>query len=241
MDLGIAGRTALVTAASKGLGRGTALALAGEGVKVGICARGEEALRETERAIKDQGGEVLAVVADVTDPAEPARLVDAVASRFGSLDILVPNSGGPPRGRALEVSDKQIEAAINENLLTSVRLVRESVPWMRRAGWGRICLITSISIKTPIPNLTLSSVARTGLWAWAKSAASDLFADNITLNTVCPAMHATERGVKVGGHPGKMGDPDDFGRIVTFVCSEPAGFVNGTEIVVDGGASRGLL
>jgi 3-oxoacyl-[acyl-carrier protein] reductase len=240
VDLGIAGRTALVTAASKGLGRGAALALAGEGVKVGICARGEEALRETERAIKDQGGEVLALVADVTDPAEPPRLVDAVASHFGGLDILVANAGGPPTASALEVTDEQIEAAVNQNLLTSVRLVRHSVPWMRRAGWGRVCLITSFSIKTPLPNLALSNLARTGLWAWAKTAATDLFPEHITVNTVCPGMHATERGLKFGLDPSKMGDPDDFGRIVTFVCSESAKFITGAEIIVDGGASPGL-
>jgi 3-oxoacyl-[acyl-carrier protein] reductase len=241
MDLGIAGRTALVTAASRGLGRAAALALSQEGVKVGICARGEEALRETERAIKDQGGEVVALVADVTDPAEPARLIDAVGSRFGSLDILVANAGGPPPLRALEVTDEQIAAAINENLLTSVRLVRESVPWMRRAGWGRVCLITSFSIKIPLPNLALSNLARTGLWAWAKSAAADLSAEHITVNTVCPGYHATERGLQFGKDPSEMGDPDDFGRIVAFVCSKSASFINGTAIVVDGGLSPSLF
>jgi 3-oxoacyl-[acyl-carrier protein] reductase len=241
MDLGIAGRTALVTGASKGLGRAAALALASEGVKLGICARGEEALRETERDIKDRGGEVVALVADVTDPAEPTRLVDAVASRFGGLDILVANAGGPPQARALEVTDEQIAAAINENLLTSVRLVRESVPWMRRAGWGRVCLITSFSIKTPRPNLALSNLARTGLWAWAKTAATDLFPAHITVNTVCPGFHATERGRKVAGEGATMGDPDDFGRIVAFMCSQSASFVNGTAIVVDGGSSPGLF
>jgi 3-oxoacyl-[acyl-carrier protein] reductase len=241
VDFGIAGRTALVTAASKGLGRGAALALAGEGVKVGICARGEDALRETEQVIKDHGGEVLAMVADVTDPAEPARLVDAVASRFGGLDILVANAGGPPPARALDVTDEQIEEAVNDNLLTSVRLVREAVPWMRARGWGRVCLITSYSIKTPLPNLSLSNLARTGLWAWAKTAAGDLFAERITVNTVCPGIHATERGRALGVDPSKMGDPDDFGRVVAFVCSRPAAFMTGTAIVVDGGASPGLL
>jgi 3-oxoacyl-[acyl-carrier protein] reductase len=240
VDLGIAGKVALVTASSKGLGRGTALALAGEGVKVGICARGEDALRETERLIKEQGGEVLALVADVTDPAEPARLVDAVAAHFGGLDILVPNAGGPRPERALALPDEEILAAVNANLVTSVRLVRAAVPWMRRTGWGRICLITSIAVKEPIPTLALSNLSRTGLWAWAKTAAADLVADGITLNSACPGSHATDR-IKDLGTPGRLGDPDDFGRIVTFLCSEAAGFITGTALSVDGGVSRGLF
>ena len=241
MDLGIAGKVALVTAASKGLGRGTALSLAAEGVKVGICARGESALRETEAQIRDQGGEVLALVADVTEPSEPARLVEAVAAHFGGLDILVANAGGPRPERAMELSDEEILAAVNANLVTSVRLVRAAVPWMRRAGWGRICLITSIAVKEPIPTLALSNLSRTGLWAWAKTAAADLGADGITLNSACPGTHATDRIKDLGSHAGPMGDPDDFGRVVTFLCSAPAGFISGTAVSVDGGVNRGLF
>jgi 3-oxoacyl-[acyl-carrier protein] reductase len=240
MDLGIAGKVALVTAASKGLGRGTALALAAEGVKVGICARGESALRDTEQRIKEQGGEVLALVADVTDPDEPARLVDAVAAQFGGLDILVANAGGPRPERAMAVSEEEILAAVNANMVTSVRLVRCAVPWMRRVGWGRICLITSIAVKEPIPTLALSNLSRTGLWAWAKTAAADLAGDGITLNTACPGSHATDR-IKDLGTPGRLGDPDDFGRVVAFLCSESSGFISGTAVSVDGGASRGLF
>ncbi|MDQ4091256.1 MAG: SDR family NAD(P)-dependent oxidoreductase, partial [Actinomycetota bacterium] len=179
MDLGVGGRVALVTAASKGLGRASAVALAQEGVKVVICARGEEALAEAEAELAGYS-EVLAIPEDVTDPEAPARLVEAAAVRFGRLDIVVANAGGPPAGRALDVTDAQIEAAVNSNLLSSVRLVREAVPYMRTQGWGRICLITSSSIKQPIPTLALSNAARTGLWAWAKTAAADLFADGIT-------------------------------------------------------------
>lgn len=241
MDLGITGRTALVTASSKGLGRASAMALAAEGVRVGICSRGVAALREAERLIKDRGGEVLAIVADVTDPAEPARLVDAVASRFGGLDILVANAGGPPPGRSLELTDEQISAAVNANMVTSIRLVRQAVPWMRRGGWGRICLITSFSIKDPIPGLALSNLARTGLWAWAKTAAADLWPDGITLNTACPGMHATERATHLGADPSRMGDPEDFGRIVAFLCSQATRFMSGAAVTVDGAAAHGLL
>jgi 3-oxoacyl-[acyl-carrier protein] reductase len=241
MDLGIAGRTALVTAASKGLGRASAIALAGEGAKVAICARGEDALRATEKEIRDAGGEVLAMVADVTEPDVPARLVAKTVEHFGRLEILVANAGGPPPGRALEVSDEAIESAVNANLLTSVRLVREALPRIRESGWGRICLITSFSIKQPIPTLALSNLARTGLWAWAKTAAADLWPERITLNLACPGSHATDRMKELGGDIQGMGDPADFGRIVAFMCSQPAAFMSGAAVNVDGAAVQGLL
>lgn len=240
MDLGVAGKVALVTASSKGLGRATAEALAGEGARLVISARGEEALRETEAAIASAGAEVLAIPADVTDPAVPARLVAAAVERFGSIDILVPNAGGPPPGRALELDDDQIAAAVNANLTTSVRLVREAVPHMQGAGWGRICCITSYSVKQPMPGLSLSNLARTGLWAWAKTAAADLFPSGVTLNLACPGPHATERMRQLGGS-GPMGDPGDFGRVVAFLCSQPAGFISGAAVMVDGASSSGLL
>ena len=242
MDLGIAGRVALVTAASKGLGRACALALAQEGVKVVICARGEEALRATEAELSAIT-EVEAIVADATDPAVPAALVARAVERFGGLHVLVANAGGPPPGRSLDLTDDQLADALNSNLLTSVRLVRESVPHMRTAGWGRICLITSDSIKKPIPTLALSNTGRTGLWAWAKSAATDIAEDGITLNTVCPGLHATDRIKDLGfAKPGEaIGDPADFGRVVTFLCSEPAKYVNGAALLVDGGRFPGLF
>ena len=240
MDLGVTGRVALVTAASKGLGRASAVALAQEGAKVVICARGAEALAHAEAELGSYT-EVLAIPADVTDPAAPAQLVAATVERFGRLDILVANAGGPPPGRALDVDDAQLEAAINANLLTSVRLVREAVPHLRHQGWGRICLITSSSIKQPIPTLALSNAARTGLWAWAKTAAGDLFADGITLNLACPGSHATERMKAISLPQGPMGDPADFGRVVAFLCSEPAKFMSGSTVLVDGARSVGLV
>src|SRR5204862_2260866 len=123
----------------------------------------------------------------------PGRLVAAAVERFGAVDIVVANAGRPPPGRALEVTDEQLVAALNANLLTSVRLVREAVPRMRARHWGRICCITSYSVKQPIPTLALSNTARTGWWAWAKTAAIDLLPDGITLNLACPRSHATAR------------------------------------------------
>lgn len=243
MDLGIDGRVALVTASSAGLGFASARALAGEGAKVVICSRSEERVRRAEDELAAGGADVLAVVADVTEADTPARLVHAAVDRFGRLDIVVPNAGGPPPGRALDLDDDAIERALEGNLLTSVRLVREALPHLRAGGWGRICCITSYTIVQPAPTLALSNLARTGLWAWAKTAAADLAAERagITLNLVCPGPHATQRMLDLGGaQGGPMGDPDDFGHVVAFLCSEAAAFVNGAALVVDGGATLAL-
>lgn len=243
MDLGIAGKVALVTASSKGLGRAAAEALAAEGAKVVICARGIDALEATEKAIRNAGGEVLAVPADVTEPAAPRALVARTVEHFGSIDILVPNAGGPPPGRALEVDDHAIEAGVNANLLTSVRLIRQAVPHMRDAGWGRICCIASSAVKQPIPTLSVSNTARTGLWAWSKTAAAELAPDGITLNLACPGLHNTDRIRQLGsaGSDARIGDPGDFGRVVAFLCSQPAGYISGTAVLVDGASTLGLL
>lgn len=241
MDLGIAGKVALVTASSKGLGRASALALADEGCKVVVTARGEEALRQTEKELAERT-EVLAITEDVTQPDASKRLVEATVDRFGGVDILVPNAGGPPPTLALEFDDEQLVAALNANLITSIRLVREAVPHMCANEWGRICCITSSSIKQPIPTLAMSNVARTALWAWIKTAAQELFPDGITINTAAPGSHATDRMKQLGGGDASgMGNPDDFGKVVAFLCSQPANFITGAALQVDGGATVGLL
>ncbi len=237
MDLGLDGRVALVTAASRGLGRGAARALAEEGARVAICARDPERLAATAESLP---GETLAIPADMADPETPARLVEAAVERFGRLDIVVGNAGGPPPARALEVDGTALHAAVDANLLSSIRLVRSALPHLRAAGWGRIALITSAAVKQPIPALAYSNTVRTGLWAWAKTAAQDLIDDGITLNLVCPGLHDTDR-VRELGMTGRMGDPEDFGRVVAFLCSEPAGFVSGAALQVDGAGTLGLL
>lgn len=230
---------ALVTASSAGLGRAAAAALAAEGARLCITARGPERLDETAESLRAGGAEVLALAGDVTEAGAPARLVEATVERFGRLDVLVANAGGPPRGGALEVDDNAIRAAVEANLLTSVRLVRSALPHMRAAGWGRMCCIASYSVLKPIPALALSNVARAGLWAWARTVASELRAEasGVTLNLVCPGTHATQRMIDLGGAEGPMGDPHDFGKVVAFLCSEPAGFLNGAAVAVDGGVS----
>jgi len=237
MDLGLEGKVALVTAASKGLGRASAQALVDEGAKVAINSRDPERVRTTAT---EMGSEVLALPDDVTDPDAPRRLVAATVERFGALHVVVANAGGPPKGRAIDVDDATLQTAINANLLTSIRLVREALPHLRAASWGRICLITSNAVKQPIPNLSTSNTARAGLWGWAKTAAQELMDEGITVNLACPGLHRTQR-VAETGFTGRLGEPADFGRVVAFLCSEPAGFISGAALQVDGAGTLGLL
>jgi 3-oxoacyl-[acyl-carrier protein] reductase len=238
MDLGIEGRVAVVAASSKGLGRASAEALAAEGCKVVLCARNGAEVRAAAEPI---GG--LALALDITEADAPQRLVDAAISTYGRLDIVVPNAGGPPPGRALDITDEQVEAAVNANLLASIRLVRAALPHLEAQSWGRICMITSYTVKQPAPTLALSNLARTGLWAWTKTAAADLFPKGITVNMAAPGLHATDRVKQLGGGPvsGPIGDPADFGKVVAFLCSEPAKFISGVAVNVDGAAVTGLL
>lgn len=235
MDLGLQGRVAVVTAASKGLGRATALALAAEGAHVLLNARDVDALH----AVAGDCGDALVVAGDITNLELPAQLVQAALDRWGRVDIVVGNSGGPPAGRAFEVTDEQILAAVNANMLASIRLARAAVPHMQARGWGRICFIASSTVRQPIPDLVLSNVARAGLWAWTKTAAQDLADSGITVNVAAPGLHATARLLE-RGVSGRTGEPADFGKVVAFLCSEPAAFVNGAAIGVDGGVVVGL-
>jgi 3-oxoacyl-[acyl-carrier protein] reductase len=236
MDLGLNGRVAVVTAASKGLGRATAVALATEGAHVVLNARNADALGDLAATLPD----AIVVAGDITDPARPQQLIDAAITRWGRVDVVVGNAGGPPTGRALEVTDDQLLDAMNANMLSSIRLARAAVPHMRRQHWGRICFIASASVRQPIPDLALSNTARAALWAWTKTAAQDLADDGITVNLAAPGLHATDRLIE-RGVTGRTGEPADFGKVVAFLCSQPAGFISGVALGVDGGAVSGLL
>jgi len=240
VELGLAGRVAIVAGASKGLGRGVAEALADEGVSLVINARGDEALANAVESLSGRGGKVVGYAGDVTTPEMPDALVKRAIAEFGRLDIVVTNSGGPKAKRALDLSDDEVTSAIESNLLTHVRLVRAALPHLEQGGWGRICAIASYGVVQPLPNLALSNLARSGLRAWAKTAAQDLAPRNITLNLVAPGMHRTDRITSLGDVADRLGEPADFGKVVAFLCSEPAGFVNGATIVVDGGATLAL-
>jgi 3-oxoacyl-[acyl-carrier protein] reductase len=262
VDLGLKGRVAAITAASKGLGRACALALAAEGCEVAICARGEEALRATEQDIAALGVRVHAVTADVDNVEDCRRFVDGAASALGRLDVLVPISGGPPPGPFEAHDDHAWTKALEGNLLSVVRLSTAAVPHMRRGGWGRIVAVTSISAKQPIDGLILSNASRAGATGFLKTLATELAAEGITVNNVLPGSHLTDRirslaqeqAVRAGTDPNDMirafeaqipmrrlGRPEELAAVVTFLASEQAAFVTGASIQVDGGASRGLL
>ena len=222
------------------------MALAAEGCNLVLNARGAEPLAATADACRALGVEVVDHAGDMSAAELPAALVALAVERFGRLDIAVANAGGPPPGTALDVDDDMIRAAVEQNLLASIRLVRAAVPPMTEGGFGRIVCITSTSIKQPIGGLSLSNTARTGLYAWCKTAATDLASDpatdGITLNLVCPGLHDTDRvrHLYAGAMPSRIGDAEDFGRVVAFVCSTTAKFITGQAVLVDGGATLGL-
>jgi 3-oxoacyl-[acyl-carrier protein] reductase len=241
VDLGLEGKSALVVASSRGLGRATAEALGAEGARVMVSARDIASLDQVCESLRAGGAEVERMAADITDPSAPEALVAATIAAFGGVDIVVANAGGPPPGRALDLTDDALAAAFNANCLSAIRLTRAALPSMRERGWGRLCFITSYSVVQPLPTLALSNTARSALWAWSKTAAQDLAAEGtgVTLNLVCPGPHATDRMRELGGD-GVMGSPEDFGAVVTFLCSRQASFVNGAALVVDGGATLAL-
>lgn len=203
MDLGLTGRVALVTAASKGMGKASAMGLAAEGAKVVMCARTESDLKSAAEEIRARTrAEVLAIPADVTKKDDVTALVDRAVNAFGHIDILVANAGGPPRGYFEDMTDEQWQGAFDVSLLSVVRLVRGVLPSMKARRWGRILTIQSVSVKQPIPELLLSNAVRPGVAGMMKTLAGQLGKDGITVNTVCPGKIMTDRflgGQKISG------------------------------------------
>jgi 3-oxoacyl-[acyl-carrier protein] reductase len=251
MDLGIAGRRAAVAAASDGLGLGTARALVADGVDVAICGRDPHRLARAVDALRSLGGgTVHGLVADVgtTEGAE-AFVADATA-QLGGLDILVPNAGGPPPGGFASTDLSLYGPALELSLLSTVAMCIAAVPAMRAQHWGRVVAITSVSVRQPIPGLILSNTARAGLTGFLKTLALEVAADGVTVNSVQPGSHATERLRSVHGGDltaaaasvptGVLGRPEDFGAVVAFLCSDQARFLTGAAVPVDGGAYRAL-
>lgn len=264
MDLGLKGKVAIVLAASKGLGRASAAALAAEGAQVVIGARNEQVLRTAAEQIgRESGSQVLPVPTDVTKPEQLSAIVDAAAREFGRIDILVNNAGGPPPGTFEMFNDAQWEAAFELTLLSVVRLIRLVLPHMRERGSGRIINIVSTSVKQPIDNLLLSNAIRPGVIGLAKSLSIELAAENITINNVCPGRILTDRIRQVYQLDAKqqqgisekealkeavqeipmrrIGRPEELGALVAFLASEQAAYITGTTIQVDGGVTRSLL
>lgn len=257
MELGLRGKVAMVAAASQGLGKAVALAFAREGANLAICSRNQAALESVAAAAREHGVDVLAVPADVTRAEEIQKFVEQAVAHFGGVDILVTNAGGPPAGTFQDFADDAPwQAAFELTLMSAVRLIRGVLPSMRARGGGAIIVMTSSSIKVPIPNLILSNVFRAGVAALAKTLAEELAPLNIRVNNVLPGRIATERllyldqvnaeraGVSVEEirqrtmaqiPMGRYGDPEEFANAVVFLASERASYITGASLQVDGG------
>jgi 3-oxoacyl-[acyl-carrier protein] reductase len=250
MDLGIGGRTALVLGASRGIGRGIAAALAREGARTAIASRSLERVAEAGSEID---GEVVAFEADTEDLERLASLPGEVDGELGPVDILVINTGGPPHGGALDNPIEEWEWAYRSLVLAPRVLAEAAVPGMRDRGWGRIVNVSSSSVREPIPHLTLSNAHRMAAVGFFKTLASEVAGDGITVNTVATGRFATdrlasswgsweemERGVPEGVPAGRLGQPEEYGDLVTFLCSERAAYLTGTVIPLDGGLLRSV-
>ena len=248
MDLGLTGKRALVTGASTGLGFGVAKSLVDEGAKVVIASRSEEKLR---RAMAILGPQADFLIADLSDPDNAKDLVEQAAAKLNGLDILICNAGGPRAGGFFDMQIDDYRKSIDTNMLSSIELSMAAVPLMEHSGWGRIIAITSLWVRQPSPNLILTNTARTGLTAFFKTMAAAIASKNITANTIQPGFHQTDRFMElnrensaaVADHiPARsIGSPEDFGAVVTFLCSEQAKYITGASLQVDGGLFAGLM
>lgn len=246
MDLGLEGRTAIVCGASSGIGLGIAESLAGEGANVAMFARRRELVEhEAERL------GALAVVGDVTSADDLERLVGTAVDKFGEIDIVVNNSGGPPRTTAAGLTAGQVEAAVQLLLVSIVRLTGLCLPYLERSACGRIVNVTSSTVREPIDNLALSNAIRPGVIGWAKSLARELGPKGITVNSIAPGRIDTDRIREV--YPDgptaddlqaiplrRLGTTREIGDVAAFLCSERAAYISGAVILVDGGLTRGL-
>ncbi|MDY0393828.1 SDR family oxidoreductase [Virgibacillus halophilus] len=263
MDLGLKGKSVIVTAASKGLGKATAKQFAAEGAHVLIASRSEKQLQQSVQEIQSETGneKVAYIVCDMRDKQAIKGMVDKAVSWNGSVDVLVNNAGGPPAGNFSDVNDEDWQQAFELNLLSFVRTIREVLPYMQKQKSGHIVNFTSSSMKQPIDNLILSNTFRTGIVGLAKSLSQELAADNILINTVGPGRIATDRvahldqvtAKKTGKTQeeirsqsekmipiGRLGQPEEFAKAVVFLCSEANSYVTGQSLLVDGGLVKAL-
>ncbi len=239
MDLGLEGRRALVTAASKGLGRACAAALAAEGARVYVAARGREDLERTAQEIKAAGFQA----ADVSRPDTPAQLVEDAAAQLGGLDILVCNAGGPPPGTFDSTPLEEWEKGFHLTLMSTVRLCKAAIPHLKQSDQGRIVVVTSTSIREPIATLLLSNAFRSAVVATLKTMSNERVRQ---LDGAAAAKEGisqeeyTNRTIKATVPMGRIGDPAEFGAVCAFVCSSHAGYLTGQTIMIDGGQTRGV-
>jgi 3-oxoacyl-[acyl-carrier protein] reductase len=262
MDLGIRGKVAMVAAGSKGLGRAAALALAAEGCAVSVCGRGAESLANVKAELEALGVPALVVAADVTRAEDLVRWHQATESTLGPVDILITNTGGPKAAVFSDLSDGDWAAGVESTLLNVVRMSRLVLPSMRERQWGRIVHITSLVAKQPYPLLTISSTLRAGLSGLTRTLAMETARDGITVNALLPGHVMTDRqlhlaevkskadGITVEQHfarqaaaipAGRIGRPEEVGAVIAFLCSDPASYLTGQSLLVDGGLVQGTF
>ena len=263
MELGLDGKTALVAAASKGLGRAVATTLAREGARVVMCARDRDRLEQTaDQICAETGAEVHALALDLADPAAPARFVELALERTGGVDVLVTNTGGPPVGSFAELDEAAWAGAVDLVLMSAVRLIRAAIPAMEGRAGGRIVNITSISVKEPIAGLMLSNALRAAVVGMAKTLSRELGPAGILVNNVCPGRIATDRLLQLDRERsertgrsldqirleaqqriplGRYGQPQELAALVAFLASSQASYITGATILCDGGLYSGLM
>ncbi len=253
MDLGLNGKIALVTGASKGIGFAVAQALAAEGARLALVARDGAALERAVAGITQAGGEAVAIEGDVSRLAEVERIAAETRRRLGDPSVLVANAGGPPAGVPTQLDEEDWAAAVELTLMSSVRLTREVLPAMRRERWGRIVNVTSFVVKQPLLTLALSNALRSGVTAFAKTLSEEIAADGVTVNNVAPGYTATARlddlfeneqarRALVDRIPARrLAEPAEIAAAVTYLASQQAGYVTGQTLVVDGGVVKALF
>lgn len=245
MDLGISGKRALVTGASRGLGRAIAEELIAEGCRVAISARGEDRLREVAQEIG-----AVPIVADMGRVDDPAHAVTQAVEALGGVDILVANAGGPATGPLTEATDADLDEAIQKNLLGTIRLIRAALPGMRERRWGRIITITSRTVREAIDGLALSNVARAGVAGAVRTLAREVASENVLINNVMPGSVRTDRLIEIYGSDeaidqrgaitpmGRVGEPRELAASVAFLASDRASYITGVSLLVDGGEGQ---